>query len=140
MAYGAALATGYSRPYWEGLAQGKIRLQRCGSCGRCQDFPQERCRHCLSEDLSWIDAAGTGTLITFSTVYRAPSPEFAVDVPYTVAMVRLPEGVQLMALIDVADESELELDMPLVARPRHFHGEGSVLAFVPASAAGTPAR
>lgn len=132
MAFGAQLATSYSKPYWDGLSQAKIRLQRCADCGRCQNFPQARCRHCLSERLEWIDAAGTGTLITFSTVYRAPSPEFAVDVPYIVGMVQLPEAVQLMALIAVADEKELELDMPLVATPRRFHGEGYVLAFTPA--------
>ena len=47
-------------------------------------------------------------------------------------MVRLPEGVQLMALISVDDERLLEIDMPLIAKPRPFHGEGFVLGFVPA--------
>lgn len=131
MSYGAALATGYSKPYWDGLSQGRIRLQRCSACGRCQDFPQGRCRHCLSQDLAWIDAAGTGKLLTFSTVHRAPSPEFAADVPYIVGMVTLPEGVQLMARILANSEDELTLDMPMRAKPLRWHGEGYVLGFEP---------
>ena len=131
MSYGSALATGYSKPYWDGLAQGLVRVQRCNACGHCQDFPQGRCRHCLSQDLSWKDAAGTGTLLTFSTVHRAPSPEFAKDVPYIVGMVTLPEGIQLMARILVDDESELDLDMPMCAKPIQWPGEGYVLGFEP---------
>ena len=135
MAYGAELATGFSRPYWDGLAEGVIRLQRCMDCGRCQDFPQGRCRHCLSTRLDWIEAAGTATLHTFSTVFRAPSPEFAKDAPYVVGMVRLPEAVQLMARI-LAHESELRLDMPLRAKPVKWPGEHWILGFVPDTESG----
>jgi len=135
MAYGAKLATGYSKPYWDGLSKGVIRLQRCSDCGRCQDFPQGRCRHCLSTNLGWIDAAGTGALHSYSTVHRAPSPEFARHAPYVVGMVRLPEGVQLMARILVADESQLRLDMPVHAKPLKFPDDDWVLGFEPDAAA-----
>jgi hypothetical protein len=134
MAYGAEIATEYSKPYWDGLKQGRIRLQRCLACGRCQDFPQARCRHCLHDQLDWIDASGNGTLHTYSTVYRAPSPEFAADVPYVVGLVKLPEGIQLMARILVDDEQTLSLDMPLTAQPVCWPGTDHVLAFVPAPA------
>jgi uncharacterized protein len=140
VAYGASIATGYSRPYWDGLAEGRIRLQRCIACGQCQNFPQARCRQCLSDRLDWIDANGTGTLHSYSTVHRAPSAEFAADAPYVVGLVRLPEGVQLMARILVDDESQLALDMAVRAKPLRWHGEGYVLGFVPDAATRVDAR
>ncbi|MSQ57122.1 MAG: hypothetical protein EXR35_06315 [Limnohabitans sp.] len=131
MSYGSALATSYSKPYWDGLVQGLIRIQRCIACGNCQDFPQGRCRHCLSENLAWIDASGSGTLLTFSSVHRAPSPEFSKYIPYIVGMVSLPEGIQLMSRILVEDESELVLDMPMSAKPIQWPDTAYVLGFEP---------
>lgn len=132
MSVGSQLASGYSKLFWDGLAEGRLRLLRCSACGHHQDFPQARCRHCLSADMTWVDAQGKGVLHTFSTVHRPPSPEFAAQSPYTVGLVRLPEGVQLMGRILVDNEERLTLDMPVRAKPIPGPLGGYILGFEPA--------
>ncbi len=41
---------GLDRPFWEGLTQEKILLQRCRSCGKWQWGQEWLCHHCLSEE------------------------------------------------------------------------------------------
>jgi len=50
--------------------------------------------------------AGRGSIYSFSTVYRPPSPEFKDDVPYTVVLVELAEGPRMIStLVDAAPET-----------------------------------
>ena len=51
-------------------------------------------------------ASGRGTIYSFSTVYRPPSPEFKDDVPYTVVLVELAEGPRMIStLVDAPPET-----------------------------------
>lgn len=88
-----------SGTYWQGSRQGKLLLQKCRKCGTYQTFPRVLCYKCLSDDLGWVQSSGQGTVYSFSTIYRAPAPEFAGDVPYTVALVELEEGIRMMSNI-----------------------------------------
>jgi hypothetical protein len=102
-----------SDDFWEGCRRGQLVIQACRTCGRSQHFPRARCHFCMGNDLESRPSSGRGTLLTYSTVYRAPTPEFVDLVPYTLGIVRLDEeGVQLMARI-LAPEEELSLDMPV---------------------------
>ncbi len=102
-----------SDDFWEGCKRGELVIQACRNCGRSQHFPRVVCHFCLSTDLESRRSSGKGTLLTFSTVYRAPSPEFESMIPYTLGIVRLEdEGVQLMAQI-LGAEDDFELDMPV---------------------------
>lgn len=105
-----------SRPYWEGCRQGRLPLQKCQDCGAYQTFPRIVCYRCLSERLDWVEASGRGVVYSFSTLYRPPAPEFADDIPYTVALVELEEGVRMMSnIVDCAPESvEIGMDVRVV--------------------------
>lgn len=47
--------------------------------------------------LSWVDAAGRGTVYAVTVVTRAPSDEFRSLAPYTLVLVDLEEGSRVMA-------------------------------------------
>jgi len=93
------------RPHWEAARRGRLSIQHCRDCGKYIHYPSSLCENCLSENLEWQEVSGRGTVESFSTVHRAFSPEFAADVPYTVALVRLEEGILLLTwLAEVAPE------------------------------------
>jgi uncharacterized OB-fold protein len=93
-----------SRPYWEGLAQGELRIQRCASCSKAVFYPRALCPHCFAEQLSWIVASGRGTIYSYTVAHQAFGP-FAEDVPFVVAIIELEEGVRMMSrLIDAPRE------------------------------------
>lgn len=93
-----------SRPYWEGLAQGELRIQRCNACAKAVFYPRALCPHCYADQLSWIVASGKGTIYSYTVAHQAFGP-FAADVPFVVALIELEEGVRMMSrLLDAPRE------------------------------------
>lgn len=89
--------TADSRPFWEGCAQGELRYQRCKACGHVQFPLRPFCTHCYAADPALKRSAGQGAVYSYTVVFRAPTPAFKADVPYTIALVDFDEGFRMMA-------------------------------------------
>ncbi len=107
------LATPLTAPYWQGLREGRIRLQRCRNCDGWVFYPRNRCNHCLSAALEWRDVDGTATLYTFTIARQATAPHFVDDVPQRLAVVELTEGVRLTSTLVNVDDADIRIGMPL---------------------------
>lgn len=90
------MTTATLHPFTDGLAQGQLRYQRCEDCGAAQTLSRLACTACGSERLAWRAASGSGTVLAASTVHRAPSDAFRPLVPYTLVLVALAEGPQVV--------------------------------------------
>jgi uncharacterized OB-fold protein len=89
-----------SRPFWDACRERRLLIQRCDACSGYVFIPQPFCPHCLARSLTWLQAAGTGHIVTFTVVWRPQTPAF--ETPYVVAVVMLDEGVDMLTnLIDV---------------------------------------
>ena len=81
-------------PYWAAADEGRLLIKRCKACGEVHHYPRDICPHCLSADTEWLQAAGTGTVYSFSTMGKG-------EAAYTLAFVTLTEGITLMSnLVD----------------------------------------
>lgn len=87
-----------SREYWEGVARGELRIQRCDACQRSIFYPRSLCPHCFAEQLSWVTATGKGTIYAYTVVHQAFGP-FAENVPFVIGIVELEEGVRMLTRI-----------------------------------------
>ncbi|HEV7801491.1 MAG TPA: OB-fold domain-containing protein, partial [Burkholderiales bacterium] len=83
-------------PYWSAANEGRLVLPRCTACSRWHFYPRALCPYCSSDKLEWQSASGRGEVYSYTVVHRAPSPAFAAEVPYVVAIVELEEGPHLM--------------------------------------------
>lgn len=83
----------------EAARQGKLTVQRCGSCGRWVWFPRAVCPHCFEDALEWSTASGYGTVITFSIVHKPQQQEYLTHVPIVFALVRLDEDCEMAATL-----------------------------------------
>lgn len=92
-AYGDPLTA----PFWEAAGRHELVLQHCGDCGHWQFYPRPFCLACLSDNVGWQPASGTGTVYSQTTVHIQIAPEFTP--PYTVAVVELDEGPRMTATI-----------------------------------------
>jgi uncharacterized OB-fold protein len=100
------LATPTSAPFWNGLKDGVVRLQRCGTCQSWVFYPRNRCPGCLSDALQWRDVSGKGTLYTYTIARQPTSPHFANEVPQLLAVVELDEGVRVTTtLVNIAPDA-----------------------------------
>ena len=94
-------------PFWEACKVQRLLLQQCRACGHIQFYPRSICTACMSDQLEWSAARGTGTVYSYSTVYRALVPGFEDDVPYVVAMIELDEGVRLLSQVIYCEPEEV---------------------------------
>jgi uncharacterized OB-fold protein len=121
-----------TRPFWDGLREGELRLQKCGDCGEFVFYPRPACSRCMSERLEWTTVSGRGKVYTFTIVRRANIPAFQADVPYVFAIVELDEGPRLATNVIGCDPESVRVDMPVKAAYDDVTEEISLLKFEPA--------
>lgn len=103
-----------SQPYWDGLAAGELRIQRCRDCRRFQHFPAPICSSCWSFDLGFEAVSGRGTVETFVVIEHTTNPVFAARAPITAAWIELPEQPGLRVFADVIGGAQVGLPVELV--------------------------
>jgi uncharacterized protein len=121
-----------SKPFWEALAQSRIRVQQCANCRSLFHYPRHRCPRCWSTDLEWTLASGRAQLRSYTVIHRPGHPAWTRDVPYIVGLVELEEGPCLLTNIIDATPQELRIGLPLVAS-FVSEGEATLLKFAPGS-------
>ncbi len=99
-------------PFWAAAANHRLLLHYCPSCGTWL-HPQIALCPCGSQSLEWKEASGHASLVSYTVVRRTPFPE-QVAVPYTLLLVRLREGPQLISAV-AGVHYEWRCGMPLVA-------------------------
>lgn len=100
-------------PYWEGLKRGRLRLQRCGQCGKLRHYPRPLCDACHSFAVEWIEACGRGTVHSWTVTHHAFDPAFAAELPLTLVTVDLAEGLRIMAPLRGVDAAALAIGVPV---------------------------
>ena len=94
-----------TQPFWDATREGRLVLPRCDDCDFVIWYPRRFCPACGSRAVSWIDAAGTGTIYTFTIVAKGTGA-YRDAGPYVVAFVELDEGPRLMSnIVDVPPDS-----------------------------------
>ena len=89
--------TELNAPFWQGLAQGEVRLQHCGECGARQYPAESFCYECGAQNLSWVAVRGEGTVYSFIVVHQLYHKAFKPFLPYTVAIVQMDEGPRMLS-------------------------------------------
>jgi len=102
-----------TQPYWDGLREGRLRLQCCADCGKVRHYPRPMCDACWSMNAAWVDAAGVGTVHSWTVTHYAFHPGFKGDLPYVLVTVDLPEGVRMNAQARGIDAGQLRVGLPV---------------------------
>ena len=88
-----------SRPYWDGLAQGRLLFQHCESCGHNWLPARDACPACLAPNPSWQPSGGTGRVVSWVVYHTAYHDALKDRLPYDVTLVELDEGPRLLTNI-----------------------------------------
>lgn len=92
----AAIAVGRDNAFfWEGVDAGELRVQRCEGCGVLRQPPQPLCDRCGSTEQGFVVSSGRGTVYSHVTHHYPPLP--GVQLPHTVLLVELEEGVRVVS-------------------------------------------
>ncbi|WP_448658460.1 Zn-ribbon domain-containing OB-fold protein [Sphingomonas sp. CJ99] len=103
--------------YWAAAGEGKLAVRTCNACGELHHYPRAICPFCHSDQLDWREAAGTGTIYSFSVMRRAP-------VPYAIAYVTLDEGVTMLSHIVGTDFDAIRIGQRVTVDFAPTEGDG----------------
>jgi uncharacterized OB-fold protein len=75
--------------FWQGGAQGMLRMHHCAACARFFHPPAPGCPRCGSTDVGPRPVSGRGAVATYTVNHQVWTPELAD--PYVVAIIELVE-------------------------------------------------
>jgi uncharacterized protein len=99
----------YAAPWWAALRDHRLSVQRCQACGHRQHNPRPLCIVCAGTDLGFEPIDGTGTLLTHTTIRRAPLPELREHVPYSLGLVELSHGIRMFGALTAEHPDALRI-------------------------------
>jgi hypothetical protein len=102
-----------SRPLWDAVQQGELRIQRCTRDGELFFPPSSRCPRDWSTEWTWEKVSGRGTVRSFVVFQRSYHPAFRDAIPYAVAIVELEEGPRLVTRLVDVDVKDVRIGMPV---------------------------
>lgn len=80
-----------SEPFWQGLREGELRVQRCRGCGALRWPPRALCNRCHELGGEWIALSGRGRIVSWVRTHQVFAPAWRSEVPYDVVLVALDE-------------------------------------------------
>ena len=103
--------TPVSAPFWEALAERRIRIQYSPSSDEYVFYPRTLAPRTLADDLEWREISGEGTLYTFAVARRPTAPFWADQVPQLLAVVQWDEGPRLTTELVNVDPDDIRIGM-----------------------------
>jgi uncharacterized OB-fold protein len=105
--------TDETRPFWDALGHGELRLQRCRGCGEWRYPIAAVCPRCLGAEHEWARSSGRGRVFSFVVFHQVYHEAFRADVPYNVALVQLEEGPFMFSNLVGIGTDAIRCDMPV---------------------------
>lgn len=103
----------FSLPFWEATREKKVMLQYCPRSRQYQYFPRPVSLFTGRRALEWREVSGHGTIFSYTVANLGAGP-FRGHEPYIIALVRLAEGVNLMANVVNCDLDAIHIGMEVV--------------------------
>ncbi|OCC24408.1 hypothetical protein MB02_07455 [Croceicoccus estronivorus] len=122
-----------TKPFWDGMQEGRLMIQRCPNTGTYQFPPTTFCPGSLTTP-EWVEASGRGKIFSWIVV-RHPVPRdiFADKVPYVVALVELEEGCRMTGNLIGCDPEDVKADMAVEIAFNPVSPELTLPAFRPSA-------
>ena len=97
--------------FWEGVAEHRLLIQRCGDCEALR-FPWlPGCNACGALRWDTVEASGEGIVYSYVVMHHPPFPAF--DPPYAVGLIELAEGVRIVSNVVGVPYDKVRIGMPV---------------------------
>ncbi|WP_329428663.1 OB-fold domain-containing protein [Streptosporangium sp. NBC_01495] len=118
--------------FWEGVAAGELRIQKCADCGELRHPPGPVCPSCRSAARTFATASGEGEVYSYVVHHNPQVP--GLRTPFVVAVVELPEGVRIVGNVVDCAASRVGIGMPVRLTYRQMDDELILPMWVPLEA------
>ena len=83
---------GLSAPYWDGLRQERLLVQRCRHCEMWQFGPEWICHRCHAFDSEWTEVEPRGLIFSWERIWHPSHPALGQHGPYLAVLVEIPHA------------------------------------------------
>jgi uncharacterized OB-fold protein len=88
-----------SKPYWDALRDGELRLQRCRACSALRWPARALCNRCRSFEADWeTQTDPRARIVSWVRTHQVFAPALREAVPYTVVQVALEAQPDLLLI------------------------------------------
>ena len=89
---------GLSAPYWAGLRDNRLLVQRCRHCRTWQFGPEWLCHRCHAFDPDWVEVEPRGRIFSWERVWHPSHAALRSHGPYIAVLVELPhaDGIRMV--------------------------------------------
>ena len=119
------------RPFWAHARAHRLALQRCDHCAVFRYPASPVCAECDSDQSSWTETVGLGTVLSWVVVHKSYFASFNDDVPYNVALIKVDEGPVLCANIVGIDNDLISAGLRVKVVFDDVNQEFSIPRFAP---------
>ncbi len=120
---------GRTDPFFDGAAADRLVIRRCAACGHWAAPDAGDCAGCGGGELTWAEASGDATLVSWAVSHGRPGADGAMPPPAVLALVELSEGPWLHSRLAAADPAGLRAGLSLRAHFEHPVDGESYLVF-----------
>ncbi|XKH61875.1 Zn-ribbon domain-containing OB-fold protein (plasmid) [Halomonas sediminis] len=103
-----------SQHFWSEAREHRLVLQVCLHCGETVFYPRQRCPACWRDALTWREASGKGTVVTYTIIHKPSHPAFSAEAPYVVALIDLDEGARMLSNVIHCPVEEVQVGQRVV--------------------------
>ncbi len=122
-------ATPLDEPYWSGLRENRLLVQRCNACQGWQWGPEWICHHCHSDDVDFVEVAPEGVIYSYERVWHPVHPALSEQGPYIVALVSLPHAGNVRMIGNLLGDPEQVVEIGATVDGVFEHHEDADPAF-----------
>jgi uncharacterized OB-fold protein len=97
-----------AEPFWTAAADDRLVLPRCNACGHLVWYPRAWCPVCGSEEVTWTELTGRGTVYASTVLHRGMGP-WGQAAPFVVAFVELEEGPRILTNVVTEDPGAVRI-------------------------------
>ncbi|WP_247506593.1 zinc ribbon domain-containing protein [Bradyrhizobium sp. 1] len=83
---------GLSAPYWNGLRENRLLVQRCSHCDAWQFGPEWICNACHAFDPAWTEIEPCGRIFSWERVWHSSHATLRQHLPYVAVLVEIPHA------------------------------------------------
>ncbi|MEO8538632.1 MAG: Zn-ribbon domain-containing OB-fold protein [bacterium] len=123
--------TAVTQPFWDGLKQHKLMLQRSKKGKTTIYYPRSVSPFGPKDELTWVECSGKGEVYSFTVARRPTAPQWSDAGPYVIAIVELNEGARVTANIVECPPENVQIGMKVEAVYEDVTPEVTLLQFRP---------
>jgi uncharacterized protein len=119
--------------FWNAARRHELVCAQCDNCGTFRMPPVPFCHVCRSQDTSYPELEGTGTVYSFTIVRHPAVPELRGSVPYVIGVIALDgaPGARLISNVIGVQPDEVRVGLRVTVAWDDVFDDVAVPRFVP---------